>query len=159
MNDFNALLAQVIPVLLLAAAFESRWLQRKPSRYAPGLAPEADAADGSERRVHWDTNPFQPVVLFLMLLFLAVGEGFALWAVFRGSSQPWMNAWVLLAGLVSLLLVIGPLMLLHLRDFRETFRRGTDVTVNVLHLIMISTIVYVAYLGVTSLAPFQAGGR
>lgn len=160
MNDFNALLAQVIPVLLLAAAFESRWLQKKPSRYGAGSGLKDGSTDEPGRRVHWDTNPFQSPVLLLFTLFIGLGEALALLAVYRGTSEPWMNACVLLAGFLALFLVVWPLMSLHLKDITETLRRqGIDGITLVLHIIVIGTLAYLAYKGIGWLTPIQPGGR
>lgn len=156
MNDFNALLAQVIPVLLLAAAFESRWLQRKPDRYGAGHDLQAATEDEPERRVHLDTIPFQPLVMLLMVLFVAGGEGLAVWAVFRGTSEPWMNAWVLLAGIASLLLVAWPLVQLHLNDLKDTFRGpGAHGITKAIHLALFFAIVFLGFVAVAIVAPFQ----
>lgn len=156
MNDFNALLAQVIPVLLLAAAFESRWLQRTPSRYGTGSEFDDDSEEPG-RRVHSDTNPFQSPVLLLITLFIGLGEALALLAVYRGTSEPWMNACVLLAGLLALALVVWPLLSLHVGDIWEAFRRqGFDGTTLVVHVIVMGTLLYVAYLGIGLLVPIQS---
>lgn len=119
MNNFHALLAQVIPVLLLAAAFESKVLQQMPMRYGP----QKDAGNkGAAGRVSWDTNFFQSIGMAMIIGFIGVGEAFAIWCVYTGHYLPWQNAWVLLAGLATLVLVICPLFSLHYKDFREAHK-------------------------------------
>ncbi|WPU08945.1 hypothetical protein [Pseudarthrobacter oxydans] len=147
MNEFHTLLAQVIPVLLLAAAFESKWLQRIPSRYGGGLD-----QDSPGQRVHSDTNPFQPVGQFLLVAYIGVGEALALFAVFTGSSQTWQNAWVLLAGILSLLLVIAPLMALHWRDTIAAFRQGFDWSLVVTHVVVVAGLVTITAFIMVALA-------
>lgn len=114
MNNFHALLAQVIPVLLLAAAFESKVLQRAPMRY--GREASGKKADS---RVAWDSNFFQSIGMGLFIGFIGIGEALAIWCVYTGHHLPWKNAWVLLAGLAALVLVIGPLVSLHYKDFKD----------------------------------------
>ncbi|MDQ0104472.1 hypothetical protein J2T10_004147 [Paenarthrobacter nicotinovorans] len=119
MNEFHALLAQVIPVLLLAAAFESKVLQQAPKRYGFQKVTHDRAADS---RVSWDTNFFQSIGMAIIVGFIGIGEALAIWCVYTGDHLSWQNAWVLLAGVATLVLVIGPLVSLHWRDFREALR-------------------------------------
>lgn len=119
MNNFHALLAQVIPVLLLAAAFESKVLQRVPMRYGSRRDPSETE---TESRVAWDTNIFQSIGMGVSIGFIGIGEAVAIWCVYTGHNLPWQNAWVLLAGLAALVLVIGPLVSLHYEDCMKTIR-------------------------------------
>lgn len=135
-------MAQVIPVLLLAAAFESKVLQRVPMRYG-GKPDETDETG----RVGRDTNFFQSVGMAIVLIFIGAGEALTIWCVYTGQHEPWQNAWVLLAGLTTLALVIGPLVTLHINDYRNTNKfRGVDWVARILILILIAGTIYTLWL-------------
>jgi len=116
-TEFNALAAQVIPVLLLAASFESRWLQRAPARYAE--TSDGHSADSPPRsRTDTMTNPTQSVGMIFLICFLGAGEFWAIWSAYAQESQTWQDAWILLATLTALVVVLLPLASLHWTDLR-----------------------------------------
>ncbi|WP_431838585.1 hypothetical protein [Cellulomonas sp. Y8] len=95
--DFYAVAAQVIPVLFLAATFESRYLTKQPSHYA------GDKDDPG----NW--NLTQAVGRIFSVIALVVAEAAALVGLFAGPSTA-LDAFVIVGLAFGFLLVIGPMV-------------------------------------------------
>lgn len=101
-SGFYDLAAQVIPLLLLAMAFETRVLQRRPDSYL--------AKDPNYRDVPWTWNPTQIITAILVVLLLIAGEFGALLGAYGVGASYSLDALVWLALIVGLVGLALPLV-------------------------------------------------
>ncbi|WP_327031831.1 hypothetical protein [Micromonospora ureilytica] len=110
--EFYATAAQVIPVLFLAMAFESRMLFRRPDSYI----------DDTDDPATW--NGTQIVVVIFVTILMAIAEFAALVGLFRGKQVGLVNGLVWLGLTAGLIGVIMPVVSFQVELLKQHLKSG-----------------------------------
>lgn len=120
--DFHGLVAQVIPVLFLAAAFESRWLTAAPHTYSEQQRNERRASGDEEDekgRVSPQSNISQSYARIWLILLMVIGETAALHTVLSSSASSLGTSLAIIGLSAGTLVIVFPLVALHASDIRS----------------------------------------
>lgn len=124
--EFQSVTAQVIPVLFLAAAFESRWLAQEPDTYLEGA--DRSRIEGQRKppedlgRIRHASNISQSYGRIWLIILMLVGETSALHSIYAGSGPALSAALAIVGLLAGAIAAVFPLVALHAPDIRQHIR-------------------------------------